>query len=209
MSEKPLPIEKWSLWKLILFPLVIIGIWAALPIFYPYYSPGVLIIGILLTTLGIVGIVMVGRGRRRWGHIAFYNAFFLLLFTFGARAWLLIIGKVWLWLLWMTILFAFYILAWALPTLNPKISALLWREQYTPETRFGKAILSISAKIIPIAGSGGALIMMYGSRSGYNDLPALLIGIIGSIVSIGFAQVAAHQFWREDRLREQQTVESE
>ena len=209
MSEKPLPIEKWSLWKLILVPFVIFGIWAAIPVFYPFYTPLSLIIGIFLTTLGVAGAVLVGRGRRRWGHIAFGNALFLIMLTTSARAWLIIVGNVVIWALWMTLLLAAYVLAWALPSLNPKLSALLWKEQYTPETKVGKTVLSISAKFLPIASTGGALFGMYASRSGHNNLVALFIGIAFSMVSIGLAQVASHNFWREDRLKEQKEAEVE
>ncbi len=209
MSDKPLPIEKWSLWKVILMPFGFFGIWAAFPIFYPYYSPAALIIGVFLVVVGVVGAVLISRRRRRLGQIAFSNAFLLIMFTTAARAWLVVIGKVWLWALWMILLLPLYFLAWVLPTLNSKLSAFLWKEQYTPETRPGKVILNISARILPIAGSGGALIGMYGSRSGYDDFGALFLGFAFSLVSIGLAQVTSHSFWREDRRRERKEMEVE
>ena len=116
-------------------------------------------------------------------------------------------GNVVLWALWMTLLLIAYILAWVLPTLNPKLSAALWREQYTPETRSGRFFINMSAKILPIARASGALIGTYATRSGHDNLIALIIGILGSMVSIGFAQVFLHQFWREDRMREQHQSE--
>jgi MFS family permease len=207
MTEKPLPVEKWRLWKLILVSAVFFGIWTSLPTLYPNYSPAALIIGIFLTIVGTAGAVLVGRGRRRLGQIAVANALFLLILTLGARAWLLLVGNVWTWAIWITFLLAAYILAWALPALNPKFSAFLWKEQYTPETRFGQAVLSISARVLPIAAAGGALIGMYGTRSGHNNLIALLIGIGFTMVSIGMSQVTSHQFWREDHMREQHQAE--
>jgi len=86
---------------------------------------------------------------------------------------------------WMILILTAYILAWVLPALNPKSSAFLWKEQDTPKSRFGRAFLTFSAKIPPIAGSGGALIDMYGTRSGQDDLVGLLVGILGTVVSIG------------------------
>lgn len=100
------------------------------------------------------------------GQIIFRNAFFLIMFVMAARAWLMIIGNVALWVLWMTILLSAYILAWALLYLKPKLSALLWREQYAPETRVGMAVLGISAKFLPIASTSGALFGMYATRDG-------------------------------------------
>ena len=207
VKDKPLPVENWRLWKLILLPAVFFGIWLLLPTFYPSYSLPALIVCIFLMIVGIVGFVMVGRGRRRLGQIAVVNAWFLLMFTMGARGWFVIVGNVVLWALWTTLLLTAYILAWVLPTLNPKLSALLWREQYTPETRSGRFFLSTSVKILPIAGASGALIGMYATRSGHDNLVAFIIGILGSMVSIGFAQVVSHQFWREDRMREQHQIE--
>ncbi|MFV9674882.1 MAG: hypothetical protein ACNYZI_05815 [Anaerolineales bacterium] len=207
MIEKSPPAEKLSLWKLILFPFVILGCFAALAILYPGYSPIALTLGILLTTVGVMGAVLISRGRRRLGQIAVVNAWFLLMFTMGARGWFVIVGNVVLWALWTTLLLIAYILAWVLPTLNPKLSAFLWREQYTPETRSGRFFINTSAKILPIAGASGALIGMYATRSGHDNLVAFIIGVLGFMVSIGFAQVVSHQFWREDRMREQHQSE--
>jgi len=209
MTDKPLPVEKWHLWKLILVSAVFFGIWTALVAFYPNYSPVALIIGGVLTIVGTAGAVLVGQGRRRLGQIAAVNAWLLLMFTLGARGWFVIVGNVVLWALWMTLLLITYVLAWVLPTLKPKLSAFLWREQYAPETRYGQAVLSISARVLPIAAAGGALIGMYGTRSDHYNLVPLFIGIAFSMISIGFAQVVSHQFWREDRMREQHQAEVE
>jgi hypothetical protein len=170
MNEKPLPAEKWSFWKLVLVTYFVLGPFATLATFYPDYSPAALILGIFLTTVGAAGAVLVGRKRRRLGHIAFGNAYFLLFLTIGARAWYMIVGNIYLWVIWMTIILAAYILVWALPSLNPKLSALLWKEQYSPETRLGRAVLSISAGVLPIASTGGALFGMYASRASHYNL---------------------------------------
>lgn len=111
MTDKPLPVEKWHLWKLILVSAVFFGIWTALVAFYPNYSPVALIIGGVLTIVGTAGAVLVGQGRRRLGHIAAVNAWLLLMFTLGARGWFVIVGNVVLWALWMTLLLITYVLA--------------------------------------------------------------------------------------------------
>ena len=199
LNDKPLPVESWSLWKVILVPFVVYGIWASLSIFIPYFTPPACFIGLLLTMAGVAGFILVSRGQRRTGQIIFYHAFFLIMLVIAARAWLVIIGNVALWALWMTLLMGIYLLAWALPSLDPKLSALLWREQYTPETEVGKAVLRFSAKFLPIAGASGAIFGMYPTREGYDNLAFLFVGIAFSLLSIGLSQVAAHTFWKEDQ----------
>lgn len=208
MSDRPLPAEKMRSWKLALITYLAFGPFAALATLIPNYSLAALIIAISLSTIGAAGAVLVGRKRRRLGHIAFGNAYFLLFLTIGARAWYMIVGNNYLWALWTTLLVAAYILAWALPSLNPRLSALLWKEQYTPKTRVGKTVLSISAKILPIASTGGALFGMYATRAGHDNSVILFIAIASCLVSIGLAQIASHNFWREDRLREQRLAEA-
>ena len=205
MKDKPLPVESWSLWKVVLFPFVVFGIWASLSIFIPYFTPLAFFIGLLLTIAGVAGFILASRGQRRKGQIFLYHAFFLIMLVIAARAWLVIIGNVALWALWMTLLLGIYILAWALPSLDPKLSALLWREQYTPETKVGKAVLRFSAKFLPIAGASGALFGMYATRDGQDDLVALIMGMIFSLLSIGLSQVASHTFWKEDQRVEQRS----
>jgi hypothetical protein len=209
MKNKPLPVESWSLWKVVLFPFVLFGIWASLMIFYPNYSPLSFFIGLILTIAGVAGFILASRGQRRKGQIFFTQAFFLILFVTAARAWLMIIGNVALWALWMTLLMGIYLLAWALPSLDPKLSALLWREQYSPETKVGKAVLRFSAKFLPIAGASGALFGMYATRDGQDNLVALFLGIGFSLLSIGLSQVASHTFWKEDQMVERRSGEVE
>jgi uncharacterized membrane protein len=129
----------------------------------------------------------------------FANAFFTLFLLLGARAWLKIVGDVLIWAAWMSLIIAAYTLAWALPSLNPKLSKLLWREQYSPETRLGKLLLKISAVLLPIAGTGGAFLGMYSKNE---NQVMLFLGTAACLVSIGLAQLTAHQFWREDQLRQ-------
>ncbi len=203
MIDKPLPVENWRLWKLVLVPCAVFAPFVALIAFIPNYSLIALIVGISLSTIGAIGAVLVGRGRRRAGQIAYGNAFLLIMFSLGARAWFIIIKSVYLWAVWMFVLLVIYLLAWAIPVLKPKLSALLWREQYYPETKIGKMVLVISAKILPIAGAGGAMFGMYATRSGHDNIFMLFIGVGFSLVSIALAQLSAHDFWRKDQRRKQ------
>jgi hypothetical protein len=203
MDEKQLPVESWGLLKLIFIPLAFFGIWMLIITFLPYYSPIVLPVGLILTMIGVFGAIMIGRGHRRIGQIALGNVLLLFMLTLSAKAWFVILGKFIPWAVWTIVILLVYILAWMLPRYNSKLSDLLVREQYTPETRIGKIILNASAKFLPIAGASGALFGMYASRDGKDHPAMLFVAITFSLVSIAFAQLTAHQFWMEDQQKAQ------
>ena len=209
MNDKPLPIDNWSYFKVFLVSILLFGIWALFPIFYPDFSAASLVSGVFLAMIGVVGALLVKQGNRRLGQIAFGNSLYLIMLSTAIRAWSLIIGEFWPWVFWTGILIFLYVLAWFLPTINSRLSAFLWKEQYTPETGFGKAILNTSARILPIAGTLGAFVGMYGSRAGFDNFVSLFLGFAFSITSIGLAQITSHQFWREDQQRLQGSLETE
>lgn len=208
MGEKQLPVENWGLLKLIFIPSAFFGIWMLIIIFLPYYSPGVLPIGLILTMIGVLGAIMIGRGHRRIGQIALGNGLLLFMLSLSAKAWFVILGKFIPWVIWTIVILLVYILAWMLPRYNPKLSEFLFREQYTPETKIGKLVLDASAKFLPIAGASGALFGMYSSRDGNDNLVMLFIAISFCLVSIALAQLTAHQFWMEDSQEEGHTAET-
>jgi len=209
MINKSLPIDKWSYFKVVLIMASFFGLWALFPIFIPHFSLVSLILGISLFVAGVWGAVLVRRGKRRLGQIAVSNAIYLTMFITAARAWNVVIGSFWPWLFWISILFLFYLLAWTLPKINSRLSTFFFKEQYNPQTQLGKVIYDLSARFLPVAGSIGALIGMYGSRSGIANITLLLLGIAFSLSSIGFAQITSHQFWRNDQQRIQESSETE
>jgi len=199
MSERKIPAENMSLWKLVLLTYLVLAPWVIIATLIPRYSQFVLFLGISLSTMGAIGAILVKKGHTRKGHIALGNGLFLLFLIIGARGWYSILGRVYIWLIWMAILFSMYIFAWTLPRYNPKLSDFLFREQYTPETRIGKIVLNASAKFLPIAGASGALFGMYASSDGNDSFGMIFMGIAGTLLSIAFAQLTAHQFWMEDQ----------
>ena len=209
MSEQKIPAENMSLWKLVLLTYLVLAPWVIIATLIPMYSQFVLFLGISLSTIGAIGTALVKKGHTRKGHIALGNGLFLLFMIIGARGWYSILGRVYIWLIWMAVLFSMYVFAWMLPRYNPKLSEFLFREQYTPETRLGKIILNASAKFLPIAGASGALFGMYASRDGTDSFGMIFMGIAGTLLSIAFAQLTAHQFWMEDRQQEAHTMEAE
>lgn len=209
MNNKNLPIDEWSYFKVFLLYFLLFGVWVLFPIFIPRFSQISLIIGIVLVVAGVWGSLLVRRGKRRLGQILVSNAFYLAMFITAARVWYVVIESFWPSFLWISILFVLYVLAWTLPTINSRLSAFIFNEQYNPQTQSGKAILDFSVKILPIAGSLGALIGMYGSRSGIPNLSLLILGIAFSFASIALAQLTSHQWWRNDQQRIQVSSETE
>ncbi len=209
MIDKPLPIDKWNYFKVFLLYFILFGVWGLFPVFIPHFSLVSLIIGIALVIAGVWGAVQVRRGKRRFGQILVSNAFYLTMFVTAARAWYVIIGSFWPWLFWISILFLFYLLAWTLPKNNSRLSTFLFKEQYNPKTQSGKILLDLSAKFLPVAGSIGALIGMYGSRSSIPNISLVILGITFSLASIALAQLTSHQFWRNDQQRIPGLLETE
>jgi hypothetical protein len=203
MSERKIPAENMSLWKLVILTYAVLAPWVVIATLIPRYSQFVLILGISLSTIGAIGAALVKKRHTRKGHIALGNGLFLLFLIIGARGWYSVLGRVDIWLIWMAVLFSMYIFAWTLPRYSPELSEFLFREQYTPETRLGKIILNASAKFLPIAGASGALLGMYGSRDGNDSFGMIFMGIAGTLLSIAFAQLTAHQFWMEDQQKAQ------
>jgi hypothetical protein len=204
MQDKPLPTEHLSPPVLVFITYLVLAPYTVLASFIPDFSWTFLILSIFLDTVGAVGTILVGRKLKRLGQLLFSNAFFLLFLLLGSRAWLKIVSNIYVWEIWMAVVMLAYLLAWALPRINPKITAKLWKEQYSPETKSGRALLKIFAVFLPIAGAGGAFIGIYSQ----NENPGLLfIGIAACLVSIGLAQVTSYQFWREDQLQDTRAQE--
>lgn len=98
---------------------------------------------------------------------------------------------------WLVPILAAYLLAWMLPALKPRLSALLWQEQMAPETRIGRAVLAISLSLAPVAGVLGASMGMFASRLGEISASLIIGGTLMTMSSIGFAFAAAYQLWPE------------
>jgi hypothetical protein len=97
--------------------------------------------------------------------------------------------------LWITLLVGLYVLAWALPAIEPKISALLFREQFAPETRLGRGCLALALAVGGAAAGTGATLGMYGSRYGQENLVFLAIGALLTFGVLAWSQAVAHDMW--------------
>lgn len=184
--------RQWPLWQLVPMVLVVFGILGALLAVLPDYSPIALGIAAVLVLSAVLAVAL-GAGRSSWWHqIVYGNSFFLLMLGLAIRAWNAVIPAIGLWL---TGLVGLYVLAWALPAIEPKLSSLLAREPLAPETRLGRGCLAAALAIGPAAAGLGATLGIYGSRYGQEKLVFLLIGCLGTITVLGWSQVAAHDMW--------------
>ncbi|HLE04391.1 MAG TPA: hypothetical protein VI729_07235, partial [Anaerolineales bacterium] len=182
----------WPWWKAAAIALFTLGGFGAVLTVIPPYSSSAMKVAIGLTLVGTVGAVWGISKANWWGGIVLLNSWFLLILGFAIRAWALVIPQVWIWLVPLV---AAYLLAWALPAISPKLSARLLREQFAPETRWGRGCLTLFLVVGPAAGTLGASVGMYGSRFGQGNAVMLVIAVLSSAVAVGFAQAAAEQVW--------------
>ena len=182
----------WPWWKAAAIALFTLGGFGAVLTVIPPYSSSAMKVAIGLTLVGTVGAVWGISKANWWGGIVLLNSWFLLILGFAIRAWALVIPQVWIWLVPLV---AAYLLAWALPAISPKLSARLLREQFAPETRWGRGCLRLFLVVGPAAGTLGASVGMYGSRFGQGNAVMLVIAVPSSAVAVGFAQAAAEQVW--------------
>jgi len=169
-----------------------LGGFGAVLAFIPPYSPNAMKVAVGLTVVGTVAAVWGISKANWWAVIVFLNSWFLLILGFAIRAWAVIIPQVWVWLVPLV---AAYLIAWILPAINPKLSARLLREQFAPETRWGRGCLTLFLVVGPAAGALGASVGMYGSRFGQGNTVMLVMAVLSSAVAVGFAQAAAQQVW--------------
>lgn len=202
----PLPAENMPLWRLIGLWFISQGSFAALLAIFPYYHPVALTLGIILAATGLIAAIYAVRARDWRALVVFQNTWPLLIFAIGARGLISHLPNGWI---WISLLLACYILTWLIPVLDPKLSALLWKEQTAPETRIGKGCMRIFIRFSPILMALGPILGIYGSRYGYDDIVHLAAGTILTLSAIGAGQVISHQIWPKRPWAQQEEPETE
>ena len=149
----------------------------------------------LVMTLGVVFFVWSWR-RYTWGSRVASTALVAIVFlAIGMRAWTAILGGIWLWVvvLLFAVLFCF---AWFLPAVSPAASALIWREQSAPETRFGRVAMKWALRL-GLGGAGvlGASAGMSIMRTGAAPVAYLIVALGASILAVLLSQSFSHQLW--------------
>jgi hypothetical protein len=186
------PNSHWRWWQALGISVFSFGGIGSLLGVLPPFSIAALTIGL---GLGLITAII---GFWNWWSCNWWSQLLLGVFTgflflsFVLRVWAEIALAEWIWLL---IIIGFYLLAWIMPSIQPSISTVLWREQTAPRTRMGRASMRVLLAIAPIAGVLGASFGMYGSRSGELALVLIVIAGLFSIVAIGIAFATSYQLW--------------
>jgi hypothetical protein len=188
----PLPAENMPLWKVLGLYIFSYGGFAAMLTFIPDYHPIALVTSIILFITGLITFICIRQTRDWRAVVVFQNTWPLLLFAIGARSLISQLSNGWI---WVSLLLVCYILTWLIPVLDPKLSALLWREQTKPETRLGKGFVGVFIKFSPMIIALGPISGIYLSRHGYRNVGLLVFGIGICLLAIILGQLISHQIW--------------
>lgn len=184
----------WAWWQVLLASLLAFGLVGALPGLIPPISLPFIRLGLVMSLMAVVAAMANWWSYNWWARLALGVMVTLQFLAIGARAWSILVGLEW-W--WIVPAIGAYAVARALPLLRPGISSVLWREQVAPETRIGRLLLAIALGIGPSAGVIGASIGMFGSRAGELNAVFLVGGTLSATGSIGLAFALSYQLWPE------------
>jgi len=202
----PLPAESMPLWKVLGLYIFSYGAFATMLTFIPYYHPIALVIGIILFITGLIAFICIRQTSDWRAVVVVQNTWPLLIFAMGARSLISQLSNGWI---WVSLLLACYILAWLIPVLDPKLSALLWIEQTAPETRLGKGCMRVFIKFSPTIIALGPISGIYLSRHGYRNVGLLVFGIGMCLLAIILGQLISHQIWPKRPWAQQDESETE
>jgi hypothetical protein len=193
--KTPFSTKSMPLWKRIVFYLISLGTLGAMITLFPTgYHPVALLVAIILFITGLIVAIFADR-TSDWRAVVVYSSIFpSLFFALGARALISQLSHAWI---WISLLLACYLLAWLIPMITPRLSALLWREQTSPKTRLGVGCMSVFTRFSATIIALGPLTGMYLSRYGYGDVALLIFGIGMCLVAIIFGQIFSHQLWNK------------
>ena len=195
--SRQLPVHRWPLWKavgaaiLLYLPFCVI-----LLVIPPAMSTLALLIALSLLVSGSVALIWGRWGDPRTSEVAASFILTLALLAIGLRAWLAWATISWL---WICVIVAFFLLAWATPAIAPGLSEWLWREQVAPETRLGRKFLAVSVWMLPAVGVIGATAGLLLARSGEVSLGWFLAAILATASAIAWAQSTSHQLFNARR----------
>ncbi len=184
----------WAWWQVLALTVFVSGFLGAMLGFFPPVSLPAMRIGLLLAVPTTIAALWNWWTYHWWARLVAQGLLTVQILAIAMRGWMLVLGVTWIWL--VPILSA-YLLAWAMPALNPRFAAILWREQWTPETQVGKAVLALALVIGPSAGVLGAAFGMFGGRAGEINAVIAVGAALSSMGAIGFAFAVAYQLWPE------------
>lgn len=173
------------LWKAIPLATLAFLLFSALLLFIPpFLSRSALVVGGILILLGLSSVLWARFHYSPWAELLGNFIWPLQFMAAASRAWVFALPIDWVSLipLWFG-----FILASALPVLNPRFSKFLWWEQFAPRTMIGRALMAIVLALFPAGGMIGAIWGQYGSR--YLGREAVWLGgaILFTAAAFGYA----------------------
>jgi len=188
------PLARWSWWKMLALLAFAFGLPGAMLGFFPPVSFPLIRLGLLFSVPGIFATMLYWWNFSWWARLAGAALWTLEIFAIAIRGWILVMGTTWIWVVPIS---SAYVLAWALPALNPRLSKILWREQWTPQTRLGRALLGLALAIGPSAGVLGASLGLFGGRFGETATVVAVGAALASFAAISIAFALSYQIWPE------------
>jgi len=195
------PSSEWPLWRVLIATFVGYSVIAALlyllatapPLIAP--RPAVAGLAVALVLLAVAATLWSWKTRQWWPRLAASAMFSLLFLAMSLTSWFAVLRGVWLWVVVIAIVAA-YLLAWALPAVSIPLSTLLWREQSSPQTPAGRAVLKW-ALFVGLGGAGviGASVGTSLVRTGQANVAYLFVALGGAAVAVFSAQGVSHQLW--------------
>ena len=186
------PLARWRWWQVLGVAVFSFGIFGLMIGFFPAYSSAAILVGMALATIGVLASVWNWRTYAWQARFLTAAIWSLMLLALSVRSLTPVINP---WWLAGVILGGTYLLAWALPARAPTVSAFLWREQMTPQTRFGRWFLALCIALIPVAGVLGASAGMLGSRFGQDKVVLIVAGLLGLAAAVAVSFASSYQLW--------------
>jgi len=184
--------ENWPLWRVGGLAVLVFGGMSLGLAFVPDYSPAATAAAVVMGPGTVIAAIWGARTKSWWSQIAYMALWMLFFLGFGIRMWAAVIPASWL---WAPLVVGGYLLAWALPAVQPRLSAILLREQLAPQTRFGQGCMRWSLALLLGAGASGYWVYEVSRRAGHFDLAWLAGGGLSIAVAIGWSQAVSHQLW--------------
>src|SRR3972149_10331016 len=177
--------EAWPWWVVAGVAVAAFGSLGAILALTPEYSPVAMQAAFILTLLQVVAVLWRSRTMSWWSQMASANLAMLFFLGIGIRAWGAVVPDM---KVWLPVVAVGYLLALALPALQPRLSEFLYREQLAPQTRLGRGCLTFSVAVLPAAGISGYWLYEVSERARRGEIAFLVGGALGIVTAIGLTQ---------------------
>ncbi len=203
-TENRPPMANWPLWKVVVasaFTYAAFGGFFYASLFVPprHHTSGLIISTCVLVLAGVSFSIWRRLTGSWWASVGVSVALTVQMMAISLRFWSILVQGTAYWIM-VGVAAAAYIAAWFLPVIWPTVSRVIWREQTSPETRVGRAILRWSLALglggagIVGAASGTALV-----RTGEASVAYAFVAIGMGLATVFLAQSLAQGLWQDRR----------